>query len=96
MSTSPSDEVASNVKTESYTTLDGAKSANGVGKAVLPRAQQIQLLEKELEDVKAQEKGLPHRWLVVIAMVAAFVLCNMDKVRPSTRSVANFSPCLYI
>jgi hypothetical protein len=37
-------------------------------------------LHKELQDLKAGEKGLAHRWVVVIAMVAAFVLCNMDKV----------------
>ena len=27
------------------------------------------------------EGGIPHRWRVVIMMAAAFVLCNMDKVR---------------
>ena len=26
------------------------------------------------------ERGIPHRWRVVIMMAAAFVLCNMDKV----------------
>jgi hypothetical protein len=38
-------------------------------------------LQKELQDLRADEKGVPHRWWVVWAMVASFVLCNMDKVR---------------
>jgi hypothetical protein len=42
-------------------------------------------LHKELQNLKDSEKGLAHRWVVVIAMVAAFVLCNMDKVRRSRR-----------
>jgi hypothetical protein len=39
-------------------------------------------LHKELKQLKDKEKGVPHRWWVVWAMVASFVLCNMDKVRP--------------
>ncbi|KAF5840713.1 major facilitator superfamily domain-containing protein [Dunaliella salina] len=31
----------------------------------------------------AAEKGMPHRWKVVIMMAVAFVLCNMDKVNMS-------------
>lgn len=42
--------------------------------------QKASALRAELEHLKANEKGLPHRWIVVIAMIAAFVLCNMDKV----------------
>lgn len=42
-------------------------------------------LRAELGQLKDNEKGLPHRWVVVIAMIAAFVLCNMDKVRRMPR-----------
>lgn len=31
------------------------------------------------------EKGIQHRWQVVFMMAAAFVLCNMDKVRMGRR-----------
>ena len=37
----------------------------------------LQMQEAE----KSKGPGLPHRWVVVVAMVAAFVLCNMDKAR---------------
>lgn len=30
--------------------------------------------------------GIPHRWKVVTMMAVAFVLCNMDKVKPSATS----------
>lgn len=41
------------------------------------------------------EEGIPHRWFVVAAMVAAFVLCNMDKVRNCGRwhRTAQIFPC---
>jgi hypothetical protein len=59
-------------------------TANGTveGLAIASAASLAQGLDahtvlKELEEDKA---GLPHRWVVVAAMVAAFVLCNMDKV----------------
>jgi hypothetical protein len=43
--------------------------------------QTVETLKAELDALRMQETGLPHRWVVVIAMIAAFVLCNMDKVR---------------
>lgn len=61
--------------------MSSLSSGTAVGKAVLAQASAADQLQGEFDGLKAQEKGIPHRWLVVSAMVAAFVLCNMDKVR---------------
>lgn len=48
---------------------------------------------KELQDLKDNETGIPHRWYVVMAMVAAFALCNMDKVHSQLQTAPDVATC---
>eukprot|EP00892_Ulva_mutabilis_P012793 jgi/Ulvmu1/9887/UM057_0043.1 len=80
-----SDEVVPDASATSSPTWP-SKIGNGLTASV-DDAQSLEeketALRAELQHLKENEKGLPHRWVVVIAMIAAFVLCNMDKVNMS-------------
>ena len=76
-SASPPNDSTSSTSAQNVSSLS---SSDAVGKALVPQASTTDQLQHEFDELKAQEKGIPHRWFVVGAMVAAFVLCNMDKV----------------
>lgn len=93
-SSSIPDETSPSITAQNASSLNS--SSNGVGKALLPKATKVDQLQEEFDALKAKEKGIPHRWLVVSAMVAAFVLCNMDKVclLPAKLWAQLRSPCV--